>query len=159
MRKIMKFLIFVLFVGVLQAQALDLKKEISSLEVLSENTPSLEQIISEKQELIVVDFWASWCEPCKESFKFYGDILKKYKKKKILFLSVNLDDDKGAAIKFLKEQNHGFLNLWDKNKILMKTLSFEVIPHIVLLSTDWQIKDNIKGFNNSTKAKFKKWLE
>lgn len=109
----------------------------------------------EKADLIIVDFWASWCGPCKESFPFYEKEIESQKSKNILFISVNLDDKIEKAKNFLKEFPHSGIAVWDEKKSFMNQLGFNSIPYMLILDKDWKVLDKIKGFNSRTKRKFK----
>lgn len=137
------------------ATELTLKEEILKLEGLNKT----ETVGSAEYELIFVDFWASWCDPCKDSFPYYEKLMNDKKNKKILFVTINLDDDKESGQKFLKEFPTDFPTYWDKSKALMKRLNFDAIPHMIVLNNKWELKDTIKGFNTKSKDKVKKLIK
>ena len=60
-------------------------------------------IVKHKGEVIYVDFWASWCIPCRKSFPWMNDINKQYAEKGFRVISINLDAEKHLADKFLLE--------------------------------------------------------
>ncbi|MFQ5561664.1 MAG: TlpA disulfide reductase family protein, partial [Nitrospinota bacterium] len=53
--------------------------------------------------IVYVDFWASWCVPCRKSFPWLSEMQKKYKSKGLEVVTVNLDKEKAFATKFLDE--------------------------------------------------------
>jgi thiol-disulfide isomerase/thioredoxin len=142
---------FFVFINVLAD--VDFKKELASLKAIGSR--KFDQ--NEKAELILIDFWASWCDPCKESFPYY-EVEIKNQKKKILFVSVNLDDKVEKAESFLKEFPQSHVTIWDDKKKLMGLLNFDSIPHMLILDKDWKLLESIKGFNNKTKKKIKKYF-
>lgn len=131
------------------AETGNLKKEILSLESLSQSSIDMNR----NYELIIVDFWASWCDPCKESFPFYEKLIKEKNDKNVLFISINLDDEREPALKFLKEFPTTFPSYRDKSKIFMKKLNFDFIPYMAILNGKWELKESIKGFNSKTRKK------
>ena len=54
-----------------------------------------------KGKVIYIDFWASWCQPCKQSFPWLNKMQAKYKDKGFEIVAINLDKDKELADKFL----------------------------------------------------------
>lgn len=57
---------------------------------------------------VYVDFWATWCKPCRNEIPHYVNLLKEYKDKDIVFLSISLDNDKERWQEFIKdEKNNG----------------------------------------------------
>lgn len=152
------FLNFILFMGFSSdslAESFDIKKELSRLEAVYSST----EISSDKYEYVIIDFWASWCDPCKESIPFYEKLAKEYPKNKVLFLTVNLDDEKKDSEKFLKEFPSAFNVYWDKSKVFMKKLDFDSIPHLIVLDKKWNLKETIKGYNSISKNKVKSYFK
>src|SRR5436190_21459373 len=52
---------------------------------------------------VLVDFWASWCGPCRQSFPWMNDLQRKYGDKGLAIVAVNLDKDREFASSFLAE--------------------------------------------------------
>ena len=56
-----------------------------------------------KGKVVYVDFWASWCGPCRESFPWMKKMQQQYGKDGLVIIAVNVDQDKKLADKFLTE--------------------------------------------------------
>ncbi len=147
-------LLFLIICAVAFAE-IDYRAEIDGLKSIGAKTFDK----GEKADLIFIDFWASWCDPCKESFPYYAAKIKSQKKKKILFISVNLDDSLEKAQQFLKEFPQESLTVWDKKKKLMGLLGFDSIPYLVILDQNWKEIEKINGFNDRTKKKINEYLK
>ena len=50
---------------------------------------------------VLVDFWASWCGPCRQSFPWMNDLQRRYGGRGLVIVAVNLDKDRGLAERFL----------------------------------------------------------
>lgn len=152
----MKIILFFMFfaIGFVFAAELDFRKEVSSLPSIG--THKLSQ--NETGDLILIDFWASWCDPCKESFPYYEKLIKAQTKKKVLFISVNLDDKTEKAETFLNEFPQSHFVVWDKEKKFMAKLGFESIPYLLVLDKEWNTLEKIKGFNDRSKKILSKYL-
>lgn len=64
-------------------------------------------------KVIYLDFWASWCAPCRTSFPLLNKLHEKLKAQGFEVVAVNLDDDKAKAEKFIQEIPVGFTVLHD----------------------------------------------
>ena len=55
-----------------------------------------------QNKVVYIDFWASWCGPCRKSFPWINAIQEKYKDKGLVVIGINLDKDIEKAKQFLK---------------------------------------------------------
>jgi peroxiredoxin len=56
-------------------------------------------------KVVLVDFWASWCEPCKKELPLLDKLAPRLRKKGIEIVAVNIDDNKSNAAEFIKSHN------------------------------------------------------
>ncbi len=105
-----------------------------------------------KGKVVIVDFWASWCEPCKIELPALNALHKKYKGKGLVVVGVNVDDDIKEAKSFLKEHSVGFPLAYDKGKKMVNTLEISTMPTSFILSEGKIIKIHA-GFRDGDEKK------
>jgi peroxiredoxin len=104
-----------------------------------------------KGKVVLVDFWASWCQPCRESMPGLIRVYDKYKNKNFTILGVSLDKDMDHWVKGIKDLGLTWthvseLKYWDSK--VVKQYGFDGIPFNVLVSEDGTIL--AKGLDEST---------
>ncbi len=78
-------------------------------------------------KVVVIDFWATWCVPCKQSFPAYQRLAEKFGSK-LAVIGISVDDDPGGIPKFAKETGAKFPLAWDDDQITSKTYQPPTMP-------------------------------
>lgn len=101
-----------------------------------------------KGKVLLLDFWASWCGPCRAEIPNMKKYYAAYKDKGVEFLSVSIDAKKEAWTKAMKEEGMAWQQGWttDAGKEVMNTYQFGGIPYIILIDKQGNIyKKNLRG--------------
>jgi thiol-disulfide isomerase/thioredoxin len=113
-----------------------------------------------KGKVVLVDFWASWCGPCKESFPAMEELQTRFGPKGLVVLAVNLDDDADTMNDFLKKHPVTFTVVRDVKKKLVSTVNIKSMPSSFILSPDGKVASVHKGFHGQeTRAQYTKEIE
>ncbi|HEY0462982.1 MAG TPA: TlpA disulfide reductase family protein [Polyangiaceae bacterium] len=78
-------------------------------------------------QVVVVDFWATWCAPCKESFPAYQRLAQKFGSK-LTVIGVSVDEDPAGIPKFAQETGAKFPLAWDDGQITSKSYQPPTMP-------------------------------
>lgn len=97
-------------------------------------------------KIVYLDFWASWCGPCRESFPWMKQITEKYKDQGLVVIAVNLDREMSDAIQFIKRETPNFLVAYDPSGSIAKTYKLRGMPSSFIIGRDGKIKYSHKGF-------------
>lgn len=81
-----------------------------------------------KGKVVLIDFWASWCIPCRASFPFYQSLHDKYASDGLVIIAVNGEDDLNAAQQFLSAYNPTFLVVRDEGNGLANSFQLPKMP-------------------------------
>jgi cytochrome c biogenesis protein CcmG, thiol:disulfide interchange protein DsbE len=106
-----------------------------------------------KGKVVLVDFWASWCGPCRESLPVLEKLSKQYKDKGFVVLGVNIDNDLAAAQKFLKDVPVSFPIVSDTGKQVAKSYAPPTMPSSYLVDKSGKVHVVHAGFKASDAAK------
>ena len=115
-------------------------KQYTDLELLEGaelSATKLSQHIDGKVALI--DFWASWCGPCREEIPNIAEMHKKYADKGVVVIGLNVWDKPDAQRKTIETMNMTWLQLADTTKVATDTYGVNGIPQIMLIGKDGTI--------------------
>ncbi|MBI5772648.1 MAG: TlpA family protein disulfide reductase [Verrucomicrobia bacterium] len=115
-----------------------------------------------KGKVVLVDFWASWCPPCKASFPVLEELQKKYGPQGFVLLAVNVDEKKADMDGFLKSRKPpvSFTVVRDSQQKLVAAVSVETMPTSFILGPDGKVKAVHSGFHgDKTKKQYAAEIE
>jgi thiol-disulfide isomerase/thioredoxin len=107
-----------------------------------------------KGKYLLVDFWASWCGPCRAAVPKVKELYAKYKDKGFEVVSISIDDNKKAWQKAMKEEGMPWQQ-WlspNKNKTMQKFL-FSGIPTLYLINKEGKIVSSYTGYSPNVEQK------
>ncbi len=109
--------------------------------------------------LLYVDFWASWCGPCKQSFPWMNAMQEKYKAQGLKIIGVNLDGKTEDAKQFLAQNPARFTVAFDPKGVTPKSYGVKGMPTSFLIGKDGTIISQHLGFNAAESEKLEKEIK
>ncbi|HMV60262.1 MAG TPA: TlpA disulfide reductase family protein [Agitococcus sp.] len=109
---------------------------------------------SYKGKVVYVDFWASWCGPCRESFPWMKKMQQQYGKDGLVIIAINVDQDKKLADKFLSEFKPEFNVLFDKDGKLAEDFKVSSMPSSYVLDREGKPRFKHKGFHLDKQSQY-----
>lgn len=98
---------------------------------------------------VVVNFWASWCPPCKEEMPLFNEISSKYKQGQLVVLMVNMTDGQRETIntakKFISDNNYNMNVLFDKDSTAAISYNIDSIPRTLFIDKNGYIIKDQEG--------------
>lgn len=117
------------------------------------------QLESLKGKVVYLDFWASWCEPCKKSFPWMHKIKQSYADQGFEILAVNLDKDKKLADEFLKDMKVNFKVAFDASGESASNYKLRGMPSSYLIGRDGKVYASHIGFREKDKAQLEQAIQ
>ncbi len=110
---------------------------------------ALEQL---RGQVVMVNFWASWCEPCRTEFPLLDQIYKKYKPVGFTLVGVNVEPDAKDAERFIAKTPASFPIVFDKDSAVSKLYRVSGMPTTVLIDRKgvlrWVHRSYVPGDEN-----------
>ncbi|MCB0348764.1 MAG: TlpA family protein disulfide reductase, partial [Bdellovibrionales bacterium] len=110
-------------------------------------------------KVVYLDFWASWCAPCKLSFPWMEKMQTKYKDKGFVVVTINLDSEKKDAATFLKPFKVNFVVEYDPEGKLAEAYSVEAMPTSVVFDRNGKKVSTHLGFDTVKAEKYEKEIK
>jgi cytochrome c biogenesis protein CcmG/thiol:disulfide interchange protein DsbE len=104
-----------------------------------------------KGKVVFINFWASWCAPCRVELPELNKLTTDYKNKGAKILAINVDTDKAAARRALGRlgQNAAALDiLWDTKSAVVSRYNIDTMPSSFILDGHGIIRFTHSGFHN-----------
>lgn len=111
-------------------------------------------IANHKGKLIYLDFWASWCGPCRQSFPFLQKIRTQYANQGFEVIAVNVDAKLSDALRFLKKFPIDYPILLDSAYTMAQIYEVQGLPTAYLIDTEGKVIYKHLGFKEADK----KWI-
>ncbi|MGH8850916.1 MAG: TlpA family protein disulfide reductase [Casimicrobiaceae bacterium] len=103
-------------------------------------------------QVVYVDFWASWCGPCRRSFPWMNDMLRRYGARGLTIVAVNVDKNRADAARFLERTPAQFTVVYDQDGATPLTYAVQGMPSSYLIDARGKIVDIEQGFHDDRKA-------
>ncbi len=102
-----------------------------------------------KGQVILLDFWASWCGPCRQSFPWMNQMQTRFEKDGLKVIAVNLDSERDAADAFLEENPAVFDIAFDPEGRSAEAMNVLGMPMSFLIDRKGLIRHSLVGFSES----------
>jgi len=113
------------------------------------------QLAKYKGKVVYVDFWASWCDPCKRSFPWMNELQTLYGEDGFKIIAINLDESRKDAEAFLKKMPAKFDVAFDKSGKTAEAYNLKAMPSSYLIDRNGKLVHKSLGY----RAEEKKILE
>ena len=110
-------------------------------------------------KVVYLDFWASWCKPCKKSFPWMTEMKEKYVEQGLEVVAINLDKDRSLADTFLKEFNVNFIVAFDGEGDTAERYKLRGMPSSYLIGRDGNLYASHIGFREKDNAKMEEAIQ
>jgi peroxiredoxin len=112
------------------------------------------RLSEQRGRVVMVNFWATWCGPCKVEMPHLNRIYEKYRSAGFVLLGVNVDDDPKAAVALAARLGVTFPVLFDAEKSVSRLYSLDSMPATVLIDRDGKVRHLHRGYRDGMEATY-----
>jgi len=122
--------------------------------VLKSATGENLRLSEHRGEVVMINFWATWCGPCRQEMPLLDDLYSRYQRVGFSLLGVNIDDDSGKAMKMVQELGVSFPVLFDERKEVSRQYAVEAMPVTVLVDRTGTVRHVHHGYKPGYEEKY-----
>ncbi len=106
----------------------------------------------QRGQVVLLNFWATWCAPCKQEMPHLNRLHDKYRDAGFLLLGINVDDDPAKAAADAAKLGIKFPVLLDGAKTVSKLYGLDAMPTTVVIDRDGRVRHVHQGYRNGLEA-------
>ena len=126
---------------------------------LKSNTGKNIKLSELRGQVVLLNFWASWCGPCRQEMPLLEKLQKRYSALGFTVLGVNVEEDSSKAKSLLKDIPVSFPILFDMQNTVSKQYNVSAMPSTVMIDRNGNMRYLHKGYKPGDEAQYKKWVK
>jgi len=108
----------------------------------------------QRGQVVLVNFWATWCGPCRQEMPHLNRIYDKYRSSGFVLLGVNIDDDPRAAADLAAKLGVRFPVLLDTDKKVSRVYDMSAMPATLLIDRDGRVRHIHRGYRDGVERTY-----
>ena len=105
-------------------------------------------------DVVMVNFWATWCGPCRQEMPLLDELYSRYQRVGFSLLGVNIDDNESKAMNMVAELGVSFPVLFDSRKEVSKLYEVDAMPATVLIDREGTVRYVHHGYKPGYEDKY-----
>ena len=105
-------------------------------------------------DVVMINFWATWCGPCRQEMPLLDDLYQRYSRVGFNLLGVNIDDDSRRAMQMIEELGVNFPVLFDASKQVSEMYDVDAMPVTVIVDREGTVRYVHQGYKPGYEDKY-----
>ncbi len=105
-------------------------------------------------DVVMVNFWATWCGPCRQEMPLLDELYQRYSRVGFNLLGVNIDDDSRRAMQMIEELGVNFPVLFDASKKVSELYDVDAMPVTVIIDREGTVRYVHQGYKPGYEDKY-----
>ena len=159
--KTIKFLLISTFLTVFistNANALDIGQKAPDFTLKNLQGKNL-NLVEQRGQIILINFWASWCGPCRKEMPILQNLHDKYQDLGVSVWGVNVEQENQAGRDFLADLHLSFPIFFDPTNSISETYQVEAMPTTVIVDRSGVVRYIFRGYKSGYEKKYAKALK
>jgi peroxiredoxin len=112
------------------------------------------RLAEQRGQVVLVNFWATWCGPCRQEMPHLNRLYDKYRSAGFVLLGVNIDDDPRAAADLAAKLGVHFPVLLDTDKRVSRAYDMSAMPATLLIDRDGRVRHIHRGYRDGVERTY-----
>ncbi len=117
------------------------------------------RLSEQKGDILLVNFWASWCGPCRQEMPELEALYSEFEDLGVQVVGINVEQDSSEGQKFLKDTPVSFPILWDSASQVSELYQVDAMPTTVLIDRDGNVRYHHRGYQPGYEKLYRKQLK
>lgn len=116
------------------------------------------RLSEQRGKVVMINFWASWCAPCREEMPLLDELYERYEQAGFTLFGINVEQNPEAAQKFLADVGVSFPILFDPQSEVSREYQVRAMPTTVMVDRDGQVRYVNRGFREGDEEKYREQI-
>ncbi|MDO8345210.1 MAG: TlpA disulfide reductase family protein [Cellvibrio sp.] len=125
---------------------------------LQSSTGENVRLAEQRGQVVMLNFWASWCGPCRKEMPLLDEMSKRYSAAGFVLYGVNVEEDNADAKKLIKELGVTFPILYDTESKASSLYNVDAMPTTVVIDKKGEIRFVNRGYKAGDEAKYREQI-
>jgi len=125
---------------------------------LKSNADENIRLEEQRGKVVMLNFWASWCGPCRKEMPLLDEMYQRYNKAGFELYGVNVEQSTADAEKLLKDLGTSFPILWDSDSKVSKLYQVNAMPTTIMIDKDGQVRYVNRGYKAGDEEKYREQI-
>ncbi|MDJ0749749.1 MAG: TlpA disulfide reductase family protein [Woeseiaceae bacterium] len=121
---------------------------------LKSSTGENMRLSEHRGDVVMVNFWATWCGPCRQEMPLLDELYQRYSRVGFNLLGVNIDDDSRRAMQMIDELGVNFPVLFDASKQVSELYDVDAMPVTVIIDREGTVRYVHQGYKPGYEDKY-----
>jgi len=113
---------------------------------LKSNSGENLRLAEQRGDVVLLNFWASWCGPCRQEMPHLNELQQRYQPLGLKLYGVNVDESNSDAMRAIKELKVAFPVLFDNSNVVAKLFDVDAMPTTVIIDRDGNMRYLHRGY-------------
>lgn len=115
---------------------------------LKSNTGENIRLAEQRGNVVMLNFWASWCGPCRQEMPHLNAISEEYSDLGFSLIGVNVDENQSDADRAIKDLRVSFPVLFDNDSTVAELFSVDAMPTTIIIDKDGNVRHLHRGYQS-----------